>query len=132
MDARPKILAVDDDRLIRLELRLLLGREGFDVDTAATRTEARDFLRARHYDLVLTDLDLPDTNGLEVLRDVKRFDPTTRVILLTGSSTMITSGEAQAAGAQLLLLKPFGTKELVDSVRRALPMGLMRRGPGTA
>ena len=63
-----RILAVDDERLIRMSLRHVLHREGFDVDTARTGAEAIALLRDHTYDLVYTDLELPDLDGREVLR----------------------------------------------------------------
>ena len=115
-----RVLAVDDEKLIRMEMKLMLGREGFEVDTAATCAEADCLLCERHYDLVLTDVDLPDMSGIELLRHAKRIDPTTCVILLTASNSLVSPEQAEAAGAQCLLLKPFCLKDLLAEIRRAL------------
>lgn len=115
-----RVLAIDDDRLIRMELELVLGREGLDVDTAASGADALACLGRQHYDLVVTDMDLPDATGLEVLRRIRRADPAIRVILLTGSSSLVSADEAAAAGAVALVLKPFEFQELLREVRHAL------------
>ncbi|HKZ75513.1 MAG TPA: response regulator [Actinomycetota bacterium] len=120
MSARSRVLAVDDDKLIRMEMRLMLGREGLEVDVAATCAEARRLLGEHRYDVVLTDVDLPDASGFQVLEDAIRIDPTIPVILLTASSTLISQEQARRAGAMSLLLKPFCLKDVVAEVRRAV------------
>ena len=116
-----RVLAVDDDKLIRMEMELMLGRDGLQVDTAANCAEAHDLLRANHYDVVLTDMDLPDECGLEVLRRAKAKDPAVRVILVTGSASVMSDEDAAAAGADALILKPFRLQDLLSEVRHALP-----------
>lgn len=114
-----RVLAVDDDKLFRMDLSLVLGREGYLVDTASSCGEARELLSARRYEVVLTDLGLPDDSGLEVLRCVKLLAPSTRVILITGSSTGVSGEQAREAGAEALILKPCPMQELLREVRRA-------------
>lgn len=118
-----RVLAVDDDKLFRMDLCLVLGREGYDVDTAASCDEARALLVNRHYEIVLTDLGLPDDSGLEILRYAKELAPDTRVILVTGSSEGVSLEDAVAAGAEVLLLKPCPMQDLLREVRRAAVSG---------
>jgi len=109
--------------LIRLNLTLTLGREGYDIDTASRADEACRLLDGRHSDLVLTDLDLPDGSGLDVLRHAREVDAHVRAIVLTASTERVGAGSL--AGAPVVLLKPFKLVELVEQVRKAL-------GPGEA
>lgn len=122
MQGRTRILAVDDDRLIRLNLSLLLGREGLEVDTAATCREAQTMLDRRPYGVVVTDLDLPDASGLEVVKWARENCPETKIILISGSSTALEGLQAlDEAIASSVVLKPFRFDELLALVRDALP-----------
>ena len=102
-----RILLVEDDKLERMNLTLVLVREGFDLDVAANAEEAYALLARGHYDLVLTDIGLPDGNGFEVLRAAKRSDAGTKVVMVTGSQSSVTAEEARIGGAESLILKPF-------------------------
>jgi len=101
-----------------MNLDLVLGREGYALDKAACAAEAYALLGGDHYDLVLADIVLPDESGFQVLREVKRVDPSTRVVLITGSQTALTPEQAMIEGAEWLLLKPFTLAELLETVRR--------------
>ncbi len=116
-----RVLAVDDDKLIRMEMELMLGRDGVHVDTAETCERACELLHSNQYDVVLTDVDLPDSCGLEVVRRAKAKDPAVRVILVTGSATIVSAEDAAAAGADALIMKPFRLQDLLSHVRHALP-----------
>lgn len=121
MDDHPRILLVDDDRLVRMNLTLVLQREGYDLHVAGCAAEAYDRLARDHYDLVLADIGLPDEDGFHVLRAVKRADPSTKVVLVTGSQTTLTPEQARREGAESLLLKPFALADLMRTVRRLAP-----------
>ena len=133
---RPRILLVEDDRLVRMNLALVLGREGYALDMAVCAAEAYELLDHGHYHLILADIGLPDESGLEVLHAVKRSDPSTRVVLVTGSENPPTPEQAMLEGAECLLLKPFALADLLTMVRRfttfeldALGGPLLERGP---
>lgn len=115
---RPRILLVEDDRLVRMNLALVLGREGYALDLAVCAAEAYELLDHGHYDLILADIGLPDESGLEVLHAVKRSDPSTRVVLVTGCENPPTPEQAMLEGAECLLLKPFALADLLTMVRR--------------
>ena len=123
-----RILLVEDDRLERMNLTLVLGREGFDLDVAATAQEAYALLARGRYELVLTDIGLPDGDGIGVLHAAKLADAGTKVVLVTGSQTALTSEAARIEGAESLLLKPFAMAAFLETVR-----GLVTNGadPGT-
>jgi DNA-binding response OmpR family regulator len=116
--AKPhRILLVEDDKLERMNLTLVLGREGFDLDVAATAHEAYALLAHVHYELVLTDIGLPDGTGFEVLYAAKRADADTKVVLVTGSTSALTPKEVQDEGAEFLILKPFALATFLEAVR---------------
>ncbi len=115
---RARILLVEDDRLVRMNLALVLGREGYALDMAVCAAEAFELLDRGHYDLILAEIGLPDESGLEVLHAVKRSDPSTRVVLVTGSENPPTQEEAALEGAECVLFKPFALADLLAMVRR--------------
>jgi two-component system response regulator FlrC len=121
--AKPKgsILVVDDEPAMRLLLSSVLKDEGHDVTAAASGEEALQLIAKRHYHLVLTDLKMPGISGLELLKQVKRDDPGTALIILTAFGTVEGAVEAMRMGAVHYLLKPLSNpEELRLSVRRVL------------
>jgi DNA-binding response OmpR family regulator len=114
---RHRLLLVEDDRLERMNLTLVLGRDGFAVDVAANAAEACALLASERYDLVLTDIGLPDGSGYDVLQAAKHADPATKVVLVTGSQSSATPELAKVGGADSLILKPFALATILAMVR---------------
>jgi DNA-binding NtrC family response regulator len=101
-------------------LAILLKKDGFEVATAACRAEAAATLSARGFDMVLTDVRLPDGDGLEILRHVKAASPETVVIVMTAFGTTETAVAARKLGAEAYVLKPFDVDEVRIVIRDAL------------
>ncbi len=117
---RPRVLAVDDESLIRMSLRIALAREGYDVDTASSGVEAMGLLDRYSYDLVLLDLRLPDVSGMEVLRYARRLYPGVKVLLVTASTNAPTPVEAEMEGAAGVVAKPFTLRAIAAETRRVI------------
>ena len=115
-----RILIVDDEQSMREMLAILLKKEGFEVLTAGSRAEAGTALAAHVVDLVLTDVRLPDGDGLEILRHVKAAAPETVVIVMTGYGTANDAVAARKLGAFSYLFKPFDVDEVRIVIREAL------------
>ncbi len=116
-----QILVVDDEKGIRESLHILLTDEGYQIDTAADGLEALHLLEKKHYDLVLTDLRMPNVNGLSLLSQIKeKWDEKIPVILLTSCSHVDTAIQAIKEGASDYIVKPFEVDHLRESVRKAL------------
>jgi two-component system response regulator PilR (NtrC family) len=115
-----RILIVDDERSMREMLAILLKKEGLDVRSAGSRAEAADELARSAVDLVLTDVKLPDGDGLEILRHVKAGSPGTAVVVMTAYGTTEMAVAARKLGAEAYILKPFDVDELRIVVRDAL------------
>src|SRR5690349_6432642 len=95
-----RILVVDDESGLREMLRVLLRRHGYDVDVADGERRATELLRAAaSYDLVITDLSMPDGSGMGVLSEAKRVDETTQVIMITAYATTAQAVQAMREGA---------------------------------
>jgi two-component system response regulator PilR (NtrC family) len=115
-----RILIVDDEQSMRELLAILLKKEGFDVVSAGSRAEAARALSESAVDMVLTDVRLPDGDGLEVLRHVKAASPGTVVIVMTAYGTTETAVAARKLGAEAYVLKPFDVDEVRIVIRDAL------------
>jgi two-component system response regulator PilR (NtrC family) len=118
--ARSEILLVDDERSVREVLAIYLRRAGHQVEAAANVTEARAALAAREFDVVITDLRMPDGTGLDVLAESKARRAGTEVVVATAYATAETAIAAMKAGAYDYLLKPFKVDEVGLVVERAL------------
>jgi DNA-binding NtrC family response regulator len=116
----PRVLAVDDESLIRVSLRIALTREGYDVDTASNGAEAMDLLDRCKYDLVLLDLRLPDMSGMEIMRYARRVDPEVKVLLVTASTNALGAGEAEREGVLGIVAKPFTLELIAAESRRVI------------
>src|SRR5574342_310909 len=108
-------------------LAILLKKEGLEVCTAGSRAEAADLLRAGPVELVLTDVQLPDGDGLEILRHVKAASPETAVVVMTAYGTTEMAVAARKLGAEAYILKPFDVDELRIGVRDALANRKLRQ-----
>jgi signal transduction histidine kinase len=114
------ILIVDDERDIRQLLREMLTLEGHEVTDAPNGAEALARLREASFDLVVTDVRMPNLSGMELLRRVRELSPSTEVIVATAYAELDTAIECMRAGAFDLLRKPFNLQELFHCVSRAL------------
>jgi two-component system response regulator PilR (NtrC family) len=115
-----RILVVDDEQSMREMLAIMLRREGFEVVAAESRAVAAAVLAQGPVDLVITDVKLPDGDGIEILRHVKSASPETVVIVMTAFGTTETAVAALKLGAHDYLLKPFDVDELKIVVHNAL------------
>jgi two-component system response regulator PilR (NtrC family) len=115
-----KILVVDDEPSMRELLGIMLRREGFDVVVAESRSTAAGVLARGAVDMVITDVKLPDGDGIEILRHVKAAAPETVVIVMTAFGSTQTAVAALKLGAHDYLTKPFDVEELKIVVRGAL------------
>ncbi len=119
-DDPPRILVVDDEAVIRDILADFLAMEGFDVRTAADGSAALFELSRGHYDLVLSDLKMPNMGGIELLEAVAQSSPDVVTIIMTGFGTVETAIDAMKRGAYDYIMKPFKMEEVVHTVRRGL------------
>ena len=120
------ILIVDDEELIRWSLRERLKADGYDIVEAGTGKEAVEQFKAG-VDLVLLDYRLPDTDGLSLLREFKKLDHDSLVILLTSFVSVETAVDAMKLGAFHFANKPFNVDDVAALVERALETTRLRR-----
>jgi two-component system phosphate regulon response regulator PhoB len=115
------ILAIEDDWTVRTVLEHTLGSAGHDVDVASAISDARKLLADGNYDMVLLDLNLPDGNGLDLLRDIRKdLGSTVPVLVLSGLRQEDSVVRGLELGADDYVTKPFSPPELLARVSRCL------------
>ena len=117
------ILVIDDDPQITHLLQDVLELEGYQVITAQRATDGLHYLEKATIDLVITDVIMPDKEGLETIREIRQRYPKTKILAISGGLTK--SGVnvldiAKRLGADSVLSKPFGVEDLIQSVRMLL------------
>jgi len=124
-----KILVVDDERSMRELLELVLKREGYSVHTAENGTRALDQVRQNLYDLIISDVKMPDINGLDLLMRVRETSPDTMVIMITAFATIETARRAFKLGAEDIVVKDsgFDVEELKVTIKKALEKKHLRQ-----
>ncbi len=115
-----KIIIVDDEKRMCDSLTALLGDEGYQVEAYQDPRQAAQAIRTSRVDLVITDIKMPDVDGLELLQIVKQVDMDIPVILMTGYASLDTAVQAITRGAYDYLMKPVEFTQLDMAVRRAL------------
>jgi two-component system nitrogen regulation response regulator GlnG len=114
------ILIADDDRSIRTVLSQALGRAGHEVRTTGTAANLWRWISDGDGDLVITDVVMPDENGLDLIPRIRKIRPDLRIIVMSAQNTLLTAVRATERGAFEYLPKPFDLKEVVEVVQRAL------------
>lgn len=116
----PRILVIDDEEVVLASLRKIFTRKGYNTDTFLTAREGLDSLEKGDYDLVITDLMMPEMNGIELLKALRDRSIEVPTIMITGYPTINTAVKAMRLGARDYIAKPFTRKELLSPVMRAL------------
>jgi CheY-like chemotaxis protein len=118
-----RILVVDDNEQLRRLTRLTLGLEGFEVVEASNGREAIQKFEAEPVDVVVTDLFMPEEDGLELIGRLRQFIPRVPIIAISGGGSLRNNASLQAAGmlgADDVLEKPFDPDDLAAMIRRVL------------
>jgi len=124
---RNRILVIDDEPSINDALRLVLTELGHHVDSAKNGAEAKELLKGSAYDLVFTDLRLPDASGIDLLALIKGDTPDTEVIVMTAHGSLDIAIEAIKLGAFYYIEKPFTPHQVTALVERALQFESIKR-----
>ena len=119
-DGKVRILIVDDEPSMREMLRIVLRRDGYDVQLAQSGREAIDQLRQSHFDLLLSDIKMPDVSGVDVLRAAKEINRDVVAFMMTAYASTSTAVEAMRLGAVDYFTKPFSMDELRLKIRQHL------------
>ena len=116
----PKILIIEDDTAFCQMLHTFLTKHGFDISSTSTISEAKKELRLTFFDVILSDVRLPEGNGIALLSKIKKQFPGTQVILMTGYAEVKTAVEAMKKGAFDYISKPFTPESMLLAITNAL------------
>ncbi|MBI2186512.1 MAG: sigma-54-dependent Fis family transcriptional regulator [Acidobacteria bacterium] len=117
---RRRVLAIDDEPAMTEWLKMVIEADGYEVRTALIGTRGEEIFKQWRPDVVVTDLMLPDLDGIALLRRLKEIDPGPEVIIISGQGTLARAVEAGQAGAFFFLEKPVSQDGLMDLIRRAI------------
>lgn len=115
-----KILIVDDESNIRLGFNKCLAKEGYYIEEASNGEEALQLIYNKKYDLILMDVQMPELNGFDVLKRIRKFGNSTRVIMMTAFGTVEMAVDSMKIGAVDFLSKPFTISKVRDVVKEVL------------
>ncbi|HLT50435.1 MAG TPA: sigma-54 dependent transcriptional regulator [Arenibacter sp.] len=119
----PKILIIEDDTAFCQMLQKFLQRKGYEVAVSYTAADAKIKFRETVFNLILTDLRLPNYNGVQLLTDIKEINPQIQVIVMTGFAEVASAVEAMKKGAYDYISKPFTPEEILMQIKSALDQG---------
>ena len=120
MTQRRRVLAIDDEPSMTEWLKVLLEHAGYEVRTALIGARGEEIFKAWHPDAVVTDMMLPDLDGIELIRRCKQLGPDVEVIVVTGQGNVPRAVEAVKAGAYDFLEKPIDSDLLLDKLEKAI------------
>ncbi|SRR5258706_11261594 len=119
----PRILLIDDDEAVRTLLRMTLSRAGYEVIEADDGQRGLQLLAESSVDLVITDLVMPQKEGLETILELRRKNPSAKIIAISGGGRMdpkVNLAVAEKFGALRTLAKPFSQQEILDAIAEVL------------
>ncbi len=123
----PEILIIDDNQYLLDTISLILTKEGFAHETTISPAQGLEWIKERNYDLVISDMRMPEMTGLELIKMIKIFRPNTEVIFITGFGSIDSAVKAMSLGAYHYLTKPFNHNELILIIKRALAKRALTR-----
>lgn len=115
-----RVLVIDDEQIVLDSVERILSPEGYDIETTTSSREGLAKGTSESYDLVLTDIRMPEIGGMRVLRDIKRARPATPVVIFTGFATVQSAVQAMKLGAADYIEKPFTPETLIETVKGAI------------
>ena len=124
---KPNILVVDDEEILRSMLFDLLNDEGYEVEVAAGGLEGISKINTKHYDLIMTDILMPEVTGMEVLAKAKEIYPDSDVIVMTGYASVETAVQSMRLGAADYITKPFNIDQIRIIISRTLGIKALKR-----
>lgn len=122
-----RILIIDDEPNILLMLKKMLERTGYEIDLASNGKEGLDLFTRKPSDLVITDIIMPEKEGLETIREMKRMLPELKIIAMSGGGKISAGNYLETAkifGASRIIEKPFTLQHMVATVNELLEEGL--------
>jgi len=117
---KKKVLVIDDEQIVLDSVSQILIDDNYEVDVSLNGREGLDWAIERPYDIILTDIRMPDIGGMRVLRDIKRVKSSLPVVIITGYATTKSAVQAMKLGAAEYIEKPFEPEQLLEALARAI------------
>jgi DNA-binding NtrC family response regulator len=118
--AKKRVLVIDDEQIVLNSVNKILGAGEYEVEATLSGRQGLEWALGRTYDIVLTDVRMPDMGGMLILRDIKKAKPSMPVIIITGYANVQTAVQAMKLGAAEYIEKPFTPDQLLKAVKTAL------------
>ena len=117
------VLVVDDEKNLTLAMRRLLSAEGYRTETAGSGQEALEVVKNVDFDVIFLDVNMPDMNGLETFKQLKKVSPGSAVIMITGYGKTLKAlvEEARELGVRTVIDKPFKINQITQAIQEAVP-----------
>ncbi|MFZ5980818.1 MAG: response regulator [Candidatus Zixiibacteriota bacterium] len=116
MSVKASVLIVDDDKYIRDILSRIVTREGYKTETADDGVEAFDKIRASDFNFVISDVNMPKMDGIELLKKIKEYDNNILVLLITSKAGKYSADNILKIGADFFITKPFKNAEIAKTL----------------
>ncbi|MGA1847491.1 response regulator [Deferribacter abyssi] len=124
MDKPYKILVVDDEEHTRLGYAEVLKLDGYDVDVAETGIEGLEKAKATKYDVIVTDLRMPEMDGLTFIENLRKFDKNAKIVIITAFGTYKSYQKSRNLGVVTYLNKPVRAKDLKDAIIQIMGLNI--------
>jgi DNA-binding NtrC family response regulator len=115
-----KVLVIDDEQIVLNSVKKVLGQGNYDVETTLSGRQGLEWALKKNYDIVLTDVRMPDMGGMLILRDIKKVKPSLPVVIITGYANVQSAMQAMSLGAAEYIEKPFTPDQLLKAVNKAV------------
>jgi len=120
MNKQTRILLVDDEQEFAQNMATILQTNGYIVQTADSAQSAIEYLKNERFDLVITDINMPGMDGIELMRQIRQIYPDQRIIIITGFPSYKSQEEAFKMGAIHYITKPFVIKQFLELISKSL------------
>jgi DNA-binding NtrC family response regulator len=120
---KKRAIVIDDETIVLESVNKILSQDGFDVLTASSGGAGISHAISEDFDIVITDIRMPDIDGFKVIRDIRKFKPGIPIVIITGYASVSSAVQAMKLGANQYLEKPFTPEQLMETVKNALATG---------
>ncbi|MCU0598892.1 MAG: response regulator [Desulfobacterales bacterium] len=123
---KKKVLAIDDEQIVLDSIKKILSSDEYEVHTTLKGGTGISHAISEHFDVVLTDIRMPDIDGFKVIRDIRKYKPSIPIVIITGYASVSSAVQAMKLGATHYIEKPFTPDQLVQAIASSLASAAAR------